>query len=293
MVRIPVVMLTLLAGVSIAITAHRTSPPPVGATEIATSTVSSVTASLPTVGATEIAVIDATTGVLLSGKNEREPVHPASLTKMVTALVALEEGQLDDLVTVDVDARAMPRSTVMGLRPGMALPLEDLIYGLMLPSGNDAALAIGRHIAGSDAAFVALMNQRVQSMGLQHTRFINPHGLDHPEHLSTAEDLARIAREAMRNERFVQIVSTQSWVVRADPPYRISNLNLLLGAYPGADGVKVGYTRRAGRAYAASATRDGHRMIVVVLHSPNPAAESAALLDWAFAQRRAGVLERS
>jgi D-alanyl-D-alanine carboxypeptidase (penicillin-binding protein 5/6) len=86
----------------------------------------------------------------------------------------------------------------------------------------------------------------------------------------------------------VRIVSAQSWVVRADPPYRIFNLNTLLGSYPGSDGIKVGYTRRAGRAYAASATRGGHRMIVVVLHSPNPAAESAALLDWAFAERSAG-----
>ncbi|MCS6802943.1 MAG: D-alanyl-D-alanine carboxypeptidase family protein [Chloroflexota bacterium] len=243
----------------------------------------------PAVGATEVAVLDAATGRLLYGKNERAPVHPASLTKMVTALVALEVGRLDDLVAIDVDARAMPRSTVMGLRPGMILPLEDLLYGLMLPSGNDAALAIARHLAGSEAAFVAMMNHRVHQMGLQQTHFVNPHGLDHPYHLSTAEDLARIAREAMQNEHFVRIVSTLTWTVRADPPYPIANLNLLLGNYPGADGVKVGYTRRAGRAYAASATRDGHRMIAVVLRSPNPAAESAALLDWAFAQRRADV----
>ncbi|GIW08623.1 MAG: hypothetical protein KatS3mg060_3428 [Dehalococcoidia bacterium] len=242
----------------------------------------------PAVGATEVAVLDATTGSLLFGKNERAAVHPASLTKMVTALVALEEGRLDDVVVIDVDASAMPRSTVMGLRPGMVLPLEDLLYGLMLPSGNDAALAIGRHIAGSDAAFVTMMNQRIRWMGLRHTRFVNPHGLDHPDHLSTAEDLARIAREAMLNDQFATIVAARSWVVRADPPYRISNLNTLLGSYLGADGIKVGYTRRAGRAYAASATRGGHRMIVVVLHSPNPAAESALLLDWAFAQRRAG-----
>lgn len=273
MVRLPVVLLALLAVVSPPIRLDATSP--------------------PTVGATEVAVLDAATSILLYGKNEREPVHPASLTKMVTALVALEEGRLDDLVTVDVDARAMPRSTVMGLRPGMLLPLEDLIYGLMLPSGNDAALAIGRHIAGSDAAFVSMMNQRVRQMGLQQTQFVNPHGLDHPEHLSTAEDLARIARDAMLNEQFARVVSTQTWLVRADPPYQISNLNLLLGAYPGADGIKTGYTRRAGRAYAASATRDGHRMIVVVLHSPNPAAESAALLDWAFGHRRAAIGERA
>jgi D-alanyl-D-alanine carboxypeptidase len=266
--RVPLVVLALLAVLSIPVHGAAAGP--------------------PAVGATEVAVLDATTGVLLYGKNEREAVHPASLTKMVTALVALEEGRLDDLVEVDVDARTMTRSTVMGLRPGMVVPLEDLLYGLMLPSGNDAALAIGRHIAGSDAAFVMMMNQRVRWMGLQDTRFVNPHGLDHPEHLTTAEDLARIAREAMLNEQFVRIVSAQSWVVRADPPYRIFNLNTLLGSYPGADGIKVGYTRRAGRAYAASATRGGHRMIVVVLHSPNPAAESAALLDWAFAERSAG-----
>ncbi|MFN8535795.1 MAG: D-alanyl-D-alanine carboxypeptidase family protein [Dehalococcoidia bacterium] len=250
-------------------------------------------ATAPEVGATEVAVLDATTGALLYGKNEREAVHPASLTKMVTALVALEEGRLEDLVEVDVDSATMMRSTVMGLKPGMVLPLEDLLYGLMLPSGNDAALAIGRHIAGSDSAFVTMMNQRVRWMGLTGTRFVNPHGLDNPDHLTTAEDLARIARVAMQNDQFVKLASARAWTVRADPPYTVYNLNDLLGGYAGADGIKVGFTRRAGRALAASATRNGHRMIVVVLHSPNPTAESARLLDWAFAQRRAGLLNPS
>jgi D-alanyl-D-alanine carboxypeptidase len=250
----------------------------------------SLAAGPPEVGATEVAVLDATTGVLLYGKNEREAVHPASLTKMITALVAIEEGRLDDLVVSDIDAAEMRRSTVMGLKPGMTLTLEDLLYGLMLPSGNDAALAIGRHIAGSDPAFVTMMNQRVRWMGLTRTNFVNPHGLDNERHMTTAEDLARIAREAMNNPTFATISKARAWTIHAEPAYGVSNLNRLLGAYAGADGIKVGYTRRSGPALAASATRNGHRMIVVVLHSPDPPGEAARLLDWAFAQRRAGLV---
>jgi D-alanyl-D-alanine carboxypeptidase len=181
---------------------------------------------------------------------------------------------------------------MMGLTLGDQITLEDLLYGLLLPSGNDAAVAIGRYIASSDEAFVDQMNALARRIGLRNTHFSNPHGLDSswPDHLSTAADLAWLAREAMANEVFARIVSTPSHVIYMNQtPATMYNLNRMLGVYPGADGIKVGFTRRSGPALAASATRDGHRMIVVVLHSNNPPADAAKLLDWAFAVKSAGL----
>lgn len=251
---------------------------------------------VPAVSANEAAVVDAESGRLIWGKNATSPVYPASITKMATALVALERGKLDDKVIADFDEDELirRRSTMMGLTPGDEITLEDLLYGLLLPSGNDAAVAIGRHIAASDEAFVAMMNSLAKRIGLRNTHFSNPHGLDSawPDHQSTAADLAWLAREAMANPDFVRIVSSPSHFVKIGGAVaQMFNLNRLLGRYAGADGIKVGFTRRSGPALAASATRNGQRMIVVVLHSVDPPTDSAKLLDWAFAAKRAGLPE--
>jgi serine-type D-Ala-D-Ala carboxypeptidase (penicillin-binding protein 5/6) len=216
---------------------------------------------------------------LLYGKDAHKRLAPASLTKIMTAIVAIERGNPQDKVAIDVDSRTMWESTVMGLTPGESLALETLLYGLMLPSGNDAALAIAHHVGGSEARFVEMMNEKAKALGLQDTQFRNPHGLDAEGHYSSAYDLAIMARYAMQSPLFQSLSAAQHWQAEG---YDLWNLNKLLGHYPGADGVKVGFTDNAGRCLVASATRDGHRVFVTVIRSQDPAGDSRALLDYAF-----------
>jgi D-alanyl-D-alanine carboxypeptidase (penicillin-binding protein 5/6) len=227
-------------------------------------------------------IMDGQTGAVLFGKNARRRVAMASCTKMVTAIVALERGRLDDRVTVDVDGLRMAiemESTIMGLHPGETVTLETLLYGLMLPSGNDAAVAIAKHIAGSEAAFVELMNAKVRELGLEDTQFKNPHGLDAKDHYSTPFDQASIARYGMNNPTFAKLAAAKQY---AGDGYQLWNTNRLLWNYPGADGVKPGFTDDAGSALVASATRHGHRVITAVIKANSAAIDSVPLLDWAF-----------
>ena len=227
-------------------------------------------------------IMDAQTGAVLFGKNARRRVAMASCTKMLTAIVALERGRLDDRVTVDVDGLKMAiemESTVMGLSPGETVTLETLLYGLMLPSGNDAAVAIAKHIAGSEGAFVELMNAKARELGLEDTQIMNPHGLDAKGHFSSPFDLASLARYGMRNPMFAKLVGAKEY---SGDGYQLFNSNRLLWNYPGADGVKPGFTDDAGSALVASATRDGHRVISAVIKANSAAIDSVPLLDWAF-----------
>jgi D-alanyl-D-alanine carboxypeptidase (penicillin-binding protein 5/6) len=237
----------------------------------------------PPVTAAAVAVLDEASGALLyeSASNDRRA--PASLTKIATAIIALERGNLDAAVAVDVDSRTMTRSTVMGLIPGDVFTLRDLLYGMMLPSGNDAALAIGRHLAGSDAAFVAEMNALADRLGLWDTHFANPHGLGAPDHLTSARDIAMLSRYAMSVPGFAEIVATGTWTASGSRTLSFYNINGFLYTYPGADGLKTGYTRRAGQTIVASAMRNGHRLYVVLLNAPQREADARALMDWAFA----------
>jgi D-alanyl-D-alanine carboxypeptidase (penicillin-binding protein 5/6) len=229
-------------------------------------------------------VMDEASGAVLFERDADVSLAPASLTKIATAVVALElGGDLDRRVTVDVDSRAMPGSTVMGLLPGDEFTLRDLLYGLMLPSGNDAALAIGRAVSGSDSAFVAQMNMLMLSLGLVESHFTNPHGLGGNGHVMSAYDLAALTRYAMQMDGFKVLASTRAWTARGSRLISMTNLNNLLGAYSGADGVKVGYTGRAGHTLVASASRNGHRVIVVLLNAPAAKDDASKLLDWAFA----------
>jgi hypothetical protein len=225
------------------------------------------------------AIVDGGSGEVLWGRNARGRVAPASLTKIATSLVALDRSQLMDRVNVRVDSRVMYESTVMGLVPGDNVSMETLLFGLMLPSGNDAAIAIAQHVAGSERAFAALMNAKATELGLVDTHFVNPHGLDAEGHYSSPYDLATLARVGMRNPTFSRLASTQRYEAEG---YILHNLNRLLGSYPKADGVKVGYTDAAGRAIVASATQDGRRVYVTLIRSFNPTAEAQALLEWTF-----------
>jgi hypothetical protein len=236
--------------------------------------------SWPRLPSAELAVVlDGTSGGILYGKNAHARLAPASLTKIVTAIVGIEQGKPQDRVRVDVDSRTMWESTVMGLTPGDVVSLETLLYGLMLPSGNDAALAIARHVAGSDARFVELMNEKVRALGLEDSQFRNPHGLDEEGHYSSPYDLAMLARHGMQDPLFYNLSATRN---RHADGFDLWNLNRLLGQYPGADGVKVGYTDEAGRCIVSSATRNGHRVFVTLIRSHDPVGESRLLLDYAF-----------
>lgn len=242
-----------------------------------------VAAAWPPIPTAEGAVIlDGDSGALLYGKGAHTRLAPASLTKMMTAIVALENGRLSDRVTVDVDSQKLylaTESTVMGLMPGQTVSLETLLYGLMLSSGNDAAIAIAKHVGGSEARFVEMMNEKAQALGLRDTQFKNPHGLDAVGHYSSAYDLAVIARYGMQNPAFFSLSATRHWTADG---FDLWNLNKLLNAYPGADGVKPGFTDNAGRCLVGSAVRDNHRVFVTVLRSHDPTADSRTLLDYAF-----------
>ncbi|MPZ13174.1 MAG: LysM peptidoglycan-binding domain-containing protein [Chloroflexi bacterium] len=235
------------------------------------------------IGAEYAVAVDGESGEILWAREANSAVAPASLTKIVTALVVLDQARLSDSVTVHVDSRRMPESTVMGLEPDEELTVEDLLYGLMLPSGNDAAVALAEHVAGSVEAFVALMNGKVRSLGLTSTRMVNPHGLDAPGHVTSAYDMAMLAREGMRNPVFRELAMARSHEIPRGKGYSLGNLNQLLWLFPGADGVKIGYTDAAGRAIVGSASQGGHRVFVTLMRSPNTYGDSAALLDWAFA----------
>jgi D-alanyl-D-alanine carboxypeptidase len=240
------------------------------------------TAAPPAIAAASAVVIDGDTGRVLYEKDAHARRRPASTTKIMTAIVALESVSEDTWTVSDIDARDMVGSSVMGLRPGMYLTMRELLYGLMLPSGNDAAVAIARNVGGTEERFVELMNAKAEALGLHDTHFVNPHGLDRRQHYSSAYDLALMARYGMNNEEFRHIVGTPDYVLASPNDYELHNGNSLLAKYPGADGVKIGWTERAGWTFVASAVRDGHRLFVALMDTPDRDAEAAALLDYGF-----------
>lgn len=237
----------------------------------------------PNGAAVSILLFDEASAQVLYHHNGNEPLAPASLTKIATAIVAIEHGDLDRRVTTDVDSRVMRGSTVMGLIPGDEFTVRDLLYGMMLPSGNDAALAIGRATSGSDAAFVEEMNKLAARLGLTGTHFANPHGLNAPGHLTSAHDLALLSRYAMTLADFRAVVTTTAWTARGSRDIAVTNvINDVLYSIPGADGVKSGFTRQAGRTLVASASRNGHRLYAVVLNDQQRLTDASALLEWGF-----------
>jgi D-alanyl-D-alanine carboxypeptidase len=170
-------------------------------------------------------------------------------------------------------------SSIMGLEPGENLSLRTLLFGMMLPSGNDAAEQVALSVGGSRETFVGWMNERVRALGLRNTQFVNPSGMDANGHYSSAYDMALLGREAMRNAEFREMAGAATY--RADG-YRMTNLNRLIGAYPGADGIKIGSTRRAGKTIVASAMRNGHRVYVTLLRSSDLPGDSTRLFEWTW-----------
>ena len=236
---------------------------------------------IPLINAIAGIVVDMDTGRVLFEKNAYKRIAMASTTKIMTAILAIEEGNLEDNVTVSKLASNIWGSTI-NLKAGEQIRLKDLLYGLMLNSGNDAAIAIAEHIGGSLENFLEMMNYKAKLLGARNTSFESPHGLDSREHYTTAFDLATITRYALENPIFSQIVGTKSITISKRS---LHNTNEMLYIYPGADGVKTGYTGQAGRCLVTSATRDGRRYISVVLNSPSRslrAQSSKKILDYAF-----------
>lgn len=236
--------------------------------------------AVPAIRASAAAVVNGDTGALIWGKNPHEALPPASMTKMMTALVTLQHGNLNRMVTSEVSAANMPGDSVMGLHIGERLSLRQLLFGMLIPSGDDAALVIARAVGGSDAQFVAMMNADVQNLGLTDTHFVNPHGLDAPGHLSSPYDMIVIARAAMRYPLFRQIVSTRHIIIRGHWTYDLTNTNYFLGRRPGVIGIKTGTTDLALHAITVADEQNGHILYVTVMHTPNYVPDVSALLDY-------------
>lgn len=236
--------------------------------------------------AASMALLEVTTGRVLYQKNPNVKRPMASTTKVVTAITVLENAKAADIVTVDKRAVGVEGSSIY-LEAGEKLSVLDLLYGLMLQSGNDAATALAIHTAGSVEAFAALMNKTAQKAGAINSNFTNPHGLHNDNHYTTAHDLALITCFAMKNPLFKDIVSTKihkaPWANR-DYGRVIVNKNKLLSTYSGCDGVKTGFTKKAGRCYVSSATRDNMQVVCVVLNCGPMFEDCARLMDAAFSE---------
>jgi D-alanyl-D-alanine carboxypeptidase len=238
----------------------------------------------PDVSAVTWILYDDTFGRVLASDSPDARRAIASTTKIMTALVALQEADLDDLVLISEEADAVGESEI-GLVPGELWRLQDLLTALMIRSANDAAVAIAEHVGGSVEGFAELMNIEVRRLGLENTQFVNPHGLDEPGHYSSAADLLVIARRAMENPFFARTVQTEAARMPDDPDGRervALATNALLETYPGAIGVKTGFTDNAQLTLVAAAERNDRRLYAVVLGSEDHFADAAALLDYGF-----------
>lgn len=235
------------------------------------------------ISASGVVVFDVESGVTLYARNSEAQLLPASTTKIMTALVALEHYQLDDVVTVATVANS---GAVMGLVPGEKITVENLLYGALVQSGNDAAWALAEHYPGGVEQFVAAMNEKATSLHLTSTHFTNPAGYDHPEHKTTAMDLTRLAAFALTNRTIKRIVGIPQITISDVTHTRfhpLTNVNTLLGKIPGVAGIKTGWTEEAGENLVTLIERDGHRVIVVVLKSRNRFADTESLINWIFA----------
>lgn len=250
-------------------------------------------AAEPSVSAVSAVLIEAETGTVLFEKNCGERRAMASTTKIMTAILTIEAGDLDREFTVDPYA-IMVEGTSMGLREGDIVSRRDLLYGILLPSGNDAANAAAVSVSGSMAAFVAEMNEKAEELGLENTHFATPSGLDAKGHYTTALDLANLTAYAMRNETFCEIVRCKSKQVEfGNPPYKrtLYNSNKMLSRYEGAIGVKTGFTDNARRCLVSAAERDGVTLIAVTLNAGDDWNDHTKMLNYGFGQVSAYPLE--
>ncbi|HEX6262082.1 MAG TPA: D-alanyl-D-alanine carboxypeptidase family protein [Actinomycetota bacterium] len=237
----------------------------------------------PRIAAPSAVLVDLSTGHVLWERRPDRPRPIASLTKIMTVLIALESSNLDDVVTVSERATDEEGSE-LGLEAGERISVEDLLYALMLQSSNDGAIALAEHFGGSVDRFVRMMNRRARELGLESTEFSSPHGLE-DRGLSTARDMAALTTEAFTHPAFVRIARTKVRAIPAaeGPPRRIQSRNAMLWLYPGSVGVKTGFTSAAGFCLVAAAERDGRRFAAVILGGPSAAfSDAATVLDHGF-----------
>lgn len=236
-----------------------------------------------TASSSSAVVMEASTGRVLFESNPDERLPMASTTKIMTALVAIENGNLDEIIEVDSRAIGVEGSSIY-LKEGEKLTLRELLYGLMLRSGNDAAEAIAYHIGGSIEGFVDMMNEEAKSIGANNTNFENPHGLPSDNHYTTAYDLALISANAMMNPDFKEICQTK-YISISGPEgttRSLKNKNKLLWEYEGGNGIKTGYTKVAGKCLVSSAEQEGMQIVCVVLNSSSMWEQCATLMDAGF-----------
>jgi D-alanyl-D-alanine carboxypeptidase (penicillin-binding protein 5/6) len=271
-------------------------PAPVLATTAPSDFVDGKSASKRHLGSGALPDVTVKAGALVDGDGRvlwarypdtRRPM--ASITKIMTAVVALEHSSLDEKVTIPRASGAVGESTAF-LRPGESLPMRDVLEALLVKSGNDAAVAIAQHVGGTEAQFVEMMNAKARELGLSNTHFANPHGLDAPGHYTTADDLAVLARYAMTKPAFRDIVKLKTVSIGTGKTTRhLLSTDALLGTYQGAMGVKTGFTNGAGYSVVSAAERDGVTLYAIVLGTASEIQrfrDAKALLDWGFAHYR-------
>ena len=226
-------------------------------------------------------------GQPVAARHADQPQAPASLTKVMTALLVLEQGRLDQPVTISA-AAARESGTRLGLRRNERYRARDLLAAVLIRSANDACVALAEHVAGNEVRFVERMNQRARALGLQQTRFANACGHDHPAQRSTARELAKLTETALQHQEFLRLTGTVRTEIRDQSLQRhfvLENTNQLVGRYPGAIGVKTGYTPGAGKCVIALAERRGRQALLVLLNAPDRWWQAESLLDQAFGLR--------
>jgi serine-type D-Ala-D-Ala carboxypeptidase (penicillin-binding protein 5/6) len=242
------------------------------------------TEDLLSIKATAAILMNSENGDVLYARNFNRSMAPASTTKIMTAIIAIEKGDLERKVVISATAAVIPGSS-MYLRKGEVITLRNLLYGLLLSSGNDAATAIAETIAGTEKKFAVMMNEKARELGMLSTSFKNASGLPAVGHYTTAYDLALLARYALKNPVFSEIVKTKTASIPASRSSRTSSLtnhNKLLWQYPYTTGIKTGYTRKAGKCLVASATQNEVTLISVVLKSDIMYNDSITLFDYGF-----------
>ena len=253
--------------------------------DISTLETNSDTSQIPTINSRAYVVIDRNSNTVLIGKNENQRKKMASTTKIMTAMIVIENSNLSDTVEVSKKAASTGGSR-LGLKTGDKLTVLDLLYGLMMRSGNDSAVALAEHVAGSITGFAELMNKKAETLGLSNTHFVTPHGLDEDEHYTTAYELALLSNYAMNNEIFAQIVGTKNYTITINGyPKSLTNTNELLGVLNGVYGIKTGFTNGANRCLVTCCKRGDMDIICVVLGADTKkyrTTDSIKLIEYAF-----------
>lgn len=230
-------------------------------------------------------LIEQSTGTVIFSKNQDKQMKPASTTKILTAICALENGELSDVVTVSKKA-ADEEGSSMYIEAGEKITLEALVYGLMLNSGNDAAVAIAEHLSGDTIKFADLMNKKAKEIGVKNSNFVTPNGLDDENHYVTARDLAVITAYALNNPKFSEIVKTKTKIVLTENNVKkyLTNHNKMLSIYDGCIGVKTGFTKASGRTLVTAAEKNNIKLIAVTLNAPSDWNDHKLMLDYGFSK---------